>query len=574
MNKTNLAELIDKQFEVLNQLGLTGMQEMLTAIKMRLNDSITKVLIAGEYSRGKTTLINALLGEELLPTGALPVQTTNVVDYAEKKEVFVISSGATKQVSPEALSEGEYQRIELHYPSDLCRGVQWIEHPSVSELPDDFSCLIREVDLIIVVLASDALFSAAENRWVAEIKAAGHSETFFVCNFLDRIPSTQVDQVKQAALARIPASPDKIFFISALPALKGQAEAVASFDLFHQALRKAVSKVPEHFKPARAVQLLGASLDLAQEHLGARHAERSELNEALKERKHDLYLRYEAIAAVIRDLDQDMQRLLEDVRDVVQTITGNLVRKLALELEEHILSYEGKDLDAVVDTESKKEIEAWKAKELVPYLDKLAQQQREMLTNGVSRVLEQLRHFYELTENMPGSLESTPVGEKELHTDVDLRLNGPGVYSDTSKFQPLQEPTVTITAGVSLLVMFMLRPAPFGVVAGALGLAVAATLAISKQQAARHTARELTAQRYGNALRSQIDAVSLAVWNDVRSRFEQSQTRIIDWTEACKREAQECLTRESEQAAGDGEYDNTEDIRRHMDEIRKAVSLL
>jgi len=133
---------------------------------------------------------------------------------------------------------------------------------------------------------------------------------------------------------------------------------------------------------------------------------------------------------------------------------------------------------------------------------------------------------------------------------------------------------VTFTAGISLLVMFVLRPAPLGVAAGALGLAAAALLAVSKRQAASRIAREQAAQRYGNALRSQIDAVSLTVWNSVHTELERSQVRVSDWMEACKHEVQECLARESEQTAGDGGMDDTEDIRRRMDEIRKVLPAL
>jgi len=39
----------------------------------RLDADVFRVLVAGEAKRGKSTLINALLGQEVLPTGVVPL---------------------------------------------------------------------------------------------------------------------------------------------------------------------------------------------------------------------------------------------------------------------------------------------------------------------------------------------------------------------------------------------------------------------------------------------------------------------------------------------------------------------
>lgn len=46
---------------------------MLTALRERLRAARLRVLVVGEAKRGKSTLVNALLGREVLPTGVTPL---------------------------------------------------------------------------------------------------------------------------------------------------------------------------------------------------------------------------------------------------------------------------------------------------------------------------------------------------------------------------------------------------------------------------------------------------------------------------------------------------------------------
>ena len=50
-------------------LGTARDREQLEALLDRLDGARLRVLVAGEAKRGKSTLINALLGRAVLPTG-------------------------------------------------------------------------------------------------------------------------------------------------------------------------------------------------------------------------------------------------------------------------------------------------------------------------------------------------------------------------------------------------------------------------------------------------------------------------------------------------------------------------
>ena len=66
----------DTLASALNELAVLGTErdrEQLTALLDRLDADRLRVLVAGEAKRGKSTLVNALLGRDLLPSGVTPL---------------------------------------------------------------------------------------------------------------------------------------------------------------------------------------------------------------------------------------------------------------------------------------------------------------------------------------------------------------------------------------------------------------------------------------------------------------------------------------------------------------------
>jgi len=65
-------------------LGTERDREQLDALLDRLDAARLRVLVAGEAKRGKSTLINALLGREVLPSGVTPLTAvTTTVRYGD-----------------------------------------------------------------------------------------------------------------------------------------------------------------------------------------------------------------------------------------------------------------------------------------------------------------------------------------------------------------------------------------------------------------------------------------------------------------------------------------------------------
>lgn len=69
--------------------------EKVTALEDNIRQDRYKILVLGEFKRGKSTLVNALLGRSILPMDVLPeTATLNEIVYSEKPFVKVFYSNS------------------------------------------------------------------------------------------------------------------------------------------------------------------------------------------------------------------------------------------------------------------------------------------------------------------------------------------------------------------------------------------------------------------------------------------------------------------------------------------------
>ena len=178
-------------------------------------DELFLLVIVGEYNSGKSTFINALLGDEVFAMGDLP--TT--------REIAILRFGDAKP--PEAIGD---HRLLFHYPMDVLRDLEIVDTPgtnSLERMEEDLTrSFVPRADLVLFVTSLLQPLTATELGFLTHIREWG-KKVIFVVNGVDRRNSDeQIDRVRayldREITNRLSGEPPTIYFISALQALRAK----------------------------------------------------------------------------------------------------------------------------------------------------------------------------------------------------------------------------------------------------------------------------------------------------------------------------------------------------------------
>ena len=169
------------------------------------------LVVAGEFNSGKSSFINALLGERVLPEGVTP--TTDRIN--------LLRHGA--EVTEQHV---EAFLLERTYPSDLLREISIVDTPGTNaiirrheELTRDF---LPRADLVLFVTSADRPFTESERGFLEQIREWG-KKIVFVVNKIDILTRAEdrqqvLDFVREHAQTLL-GEPPRIFPVSAREAM-------------------------------------------------------------------------------------------------------------------------------------------------------------------------------------------------------------------------------------------------------------------------------------------------------------------------------------------------------------------
>lgn len=197
----------------------------------RAESEVFRVAVVGEFKRGKSTLINALLGQEVLPADVLPCSATlNRVVYGLQPLVRLRMRGADGQptrdeiigidalaeyvtkLSPE--SEARAAQIEeavVSFPSKYCRDkAEIIDTPGLNDdgaMTAITLSVLPTVDAAILVILAQSPFSATEGAFLQQLMSHDLGRVLFVVNRMDELRRPRDrERVIEVVTARIRAA--------------------------------------------------------------------------------------------------------------------------------------------------------------------------------------------------------------------------------------------------------------------------------------------------------------------------------------------------------------------------------
>jgi GTP-binding protein EngB required for normal cell division len=142
------------------------------------------LVVAGEFNSGKSSVLNALLGERVLKEGVLP--TTN--------EITVIRAAPEQPrggAPPQQLRAGADGRFELLLCSPLLRQLSLVDTPGTNVILERQQRLTEEyvpkADLVLFVLSADRPLTESEVRFLTYIRQ-WQKRVVFALNKVDALP--------------------------------------------------------------------------------------------------------------------------------------------------------------------------------------------------------------------------------------------------------------------------------------------------------------------------------------------------------------------------------------------------
>jgi GTP-binding protein EngB required for normal cell division len=271
------ANSLDTALSTLTALGTEADREQIASLRERLDAARLRVLVAGEAKRGKSTLINALVGRAVLPTGVTPLTSVaTAVRYGDDPRVQVRFADGNEEKQPltalpdlvtERGNPGNRRRIAnvtvyLDAPL-LADGVELVDTPGTGSVFEKDTAAahaaLETMDAAVFVLAADPPVSAAERELYAKVTGLSVT-TFTLLNKADHLD--EPGMAEAADFTRRVLGDALVYPLSARAALDG---GDPGFDLFAADFRgylagKRVADLRSS-AIARARRIAGALLD-------------------------------------------------------------------------------------------------------------------------------------------------------------------------------------------------------------------------------------------------------------------------------------------------------------------------
>lgn len=513
--KSLLQQHIAATLSLLQDLKLTAAQRRLQEDAVRLADERFNLVVIGEFSRGKSTFVNAMLGKAILP--ASKEATTNVISKivygAAPQFKLFYKDGKEQQITKEEfdlikaqtenkpdkfallhniaakmwqdkhrIDFGNIAYAQIAYPLDFCANqVDVVDTPGTNDLNvgriEITYRYLRQAEAAILVLSAAQLLTETEKEFLVE-QVVGNNikDIFIVINYKDEVIGQEERLIKYALdnLADVQDFSRRVFMVSSKQALLYRRRANGE-DLKAAALLNCPNTLEETGFPDFEAAL-GKFLS---EEKGAvklrKYAGRCHL--ALKEAERDVRVKQEGLNHSLDDLKQrlfeerpkftktkrEAERIVQYLK--TQLLSGQLeIERLADAAANKIKqaatgavdSYKG-DINSLESQEIKHLVESAVTPVQKKFLADINERQQSLLQDAIGEAVVKLRRLW---QDMEFDADALPI-TGALGALGNIQTDGGRGRRDT-------ENSVGIAVG-AYLAASALFGGPIGLVAAAAG---------------------------------------------------------------------------------------------------------
>lgn len=324
-------------------------------LRRRLNEPFHLVL-AGDFKRGKSTLINALLGKNTVPTAVTPeTVTVNEISYGSEPSCeAVLENGRHLRLSPDELKRevletlmkklpAPIRYIRLRDNAEFLREITLVDTPGAGDLMKDFDERAAEylagADAVIYVISARSPLSLTEQDFLSSsVLPQSFARILVAVNMSDCLDGQEdirkiLDRTTEKVRDIFPDT--RIFAISALDELCRRLERPRpnpeladfleeNFLAFEDALQNDILLQKEVIRSSRCVQLAEAAL--------------LETDGQIRRLQESLRAGTDRLAKQEAELEGENSRLMEDMEKQKQGLSRQ-IDAMELEASDWILDF-------------------------------------------------------------------------------------------------------------------------------------------------------------------------------------------------------------------------------------------
>jgi len=432
IDRDHVAGFYRELAELADETGLKSLKKEVEEEQLpALESGEVSLVVLGEFNHGKTTVVNALLGEEVLPMGITP--TTSVITHLvygqepkarlkpPRQEAFKTlpydELGEAIQDETEDGDEPEY--IEIAHPNSFLKdGLKLVDTPGVNDISRQKVEItygyVPRADVILYVLDATQILKKSEVVFIRErLLKANRDRILFVLGKVDALDEEEAREVEAYARQRLETliGPVELFSFSARDALQKQNAGEEPSDTF-QSFRSYVQQFVREQKEAIVLDsALGGAL---------RMAALMEQNLAIKRQgyrleKEDLQERIEAVHDKLRESRKLIAENLDRVDDRVGGIAATTRHNLRVFTENFVEA-----LPVQIERADAKDVKRY----LADWIQDTFREWLEEEGQDIAESLEELaEEIIEITNQSLREVVGTLRDELGLHGQLDLDVD-------------------------------------------------------------------------------------------------------------------------------------------------------
>jgi GTP-binding protein EngB required for normal cell division len=202
-SKLALATQLRALLNLLKKRGSESRFRRCEQLMVKLAEDRFTLAVVGQFKRGKSSLMNAIIGRDLLPTGVLPLTSAITVlrfgaservvvhreglQFPEVVPISALANYVTERGNPGNRKKVKTAAVEVTLPF-LRRGLEFVDTPGVGSSIEANSAttykFLPECDAVIFVTSVDTPFTEAELDFLSAIREHVR-KIFFVVNKTD-----------------------------------------------------------------------------------------------------------------------------------------------------------------------------------------------------------------------------------------------------------------------------------------------------------------------------------------------------------------------------------------------------